>query len=141
MKYLAQQLLFPLLVGILFSLGLSLSGMVNPNIVKNFLDILGDWDPRLLYVMGAAVCINLYPFYLLKKKGKTIFGSNIDIPTHQKIDGKLLLGASLFGVGWGITGICPGPAIANLFLFNENLLIFFSAMLFGMLLFKWFVER
>ena len=135
-------LLSSFLIGILFSIGLSISGMVNPNIVLGFLDTFGQWDPRLMFVMGGALLISVPAFIFIQKRKKSIL--NCDIPPRPlpKIDSSLVIGSSLFGIGWGITGICPGPGIANIFLLNEKILGFIFFMLVGMLISKYlFVKK
>lgn len=125
-----------LICGILFSIGLSVSAMVNPFKVKGFLNVFYEWDPTLAFVMGGAVGINLLFFPLIKKRGLTFFKKKIDFPTSTIIDKNLIIGASMFGIGWGITGICPGPAISNIFLFNPSMILFFISMIIGMTFFK-----
>lgn len=100
-----------LLSGIVFGLGIILSGMVNPAIVLAFLDLTGNWDSALLWVMSAAVAVGFIAFVLAKKRKRSYLGLSMQIPTITKIDGRLLLGNLVFGVGWGIAGICPGPAV------------------------------
>ena len=129
-------IIISLISGILFSIGLSLSGMVNPFKVKGFLDLFYDWDPTLAFVMGGAVGINIIFFPLIKRRGLSYFNKKIDFPSTKLIDKKLIIGASMFGIGWGITGICPGPAISNLFLLNPSMLLFFVSMITGMTLFR-----
>ena len=125
-----------LICGLLFSIGLSLSGMVNPLKVKGFLNIFDNWDPTLLFVMCGAISINLIFYPIIKKRGATYFNKKIDYPTSKVIDKRLIIGSSLFGIGWGITGICPGPAISNLFLFNPSIILFTISMITGMTLFN-----
>lgn len=122
--------------GVIFSIGLSISGMVDPNVVIGFLDIFGKWNPALIFVMGGAVIVNLLTFTLILKKGQGYGGCELDLPTKKIVDKKLLIGSALFGVGWGIFGVCPGPAVANLFLLNGKMMVFFLSMITGMLIFK-----
>jgi uncharacterized protein len=127
--------LISLVSGIIFAIGLSISGMVNPNKVKGFLDIFGNWDYSLAFVMGGAVLFNLASFkYLLTKK--PYIAEKHEIPKSNLIDKKLLIGASLFGIGWGLVGICPGPAISNLVTLNLKSILFVFSMLIGMLIYK-----
>jgi uncharacterized membrane protein YedE/YeeE len=126
-----------LLSGAIFSIGLGVSGMVNPNVVRGFLDISGSWNYALVLVMVGAISIGAIFFRLIKKKGHTFSGESLDLPSKTKIDFFLILGAVLFGIGWGMTGVCPGPAIANLFLFNPALLTFIVSMLGGMVVYKY----
>ena len=120
------------LIGILFSLGLILSGMVNPAKVLGFLDILGEWDASLAFVMGGAVIVNFVGYRMITQRPHPIFASDFAIPTRRDIDGNLVLGSSLFGIGWGLVGLCPGPAIASLGLAPGQTATFVIAMLVGM---------
>ncbi|RLA63400.1 MAG: YeeE/YedE family protein [Epsilonproteobacteria bacterium] len=128
--------LVALLSGIIFSLGLGISGMVNPNVVIGFLDIFGTWNPALVFVMGGAVMVNLGLFNMIIKRKKTYSGGKLHLPTNSKLDKSLIIGSVLFGMGWGIAGICPGPAVANIFLLNPITLTFVGSMLGGMLIYK-----
>lgn len=131
-----MKLFFSFLSGVIFAIGLSISGMVNPNVVLGFLDIFGKWNPALIFVMGGAVTINLITFRFILKKGQGYGGCELDLPTKKIVDNKLVIGSALFGVGWGIFGVCPGPAIANLFLLNGKMIAFILAMFSGMLIFQ-----
>lgn len=125
-----------LLAGIIFGSGLILSGMVNPAIVLAFLDIAGDWNPSLLWVMGGAVAIGTIAFMIAKRLKYSYLGAPMQIPASTKIDRRLLLGSLLFGIGWGIAGICPGPALVLVGSGNLDAIIFLVAMLLGMGLFE-----
>ena len=103
-----------LLIGGLFGLGLAISGMLNPAKVAGFLDLFGVWDPSLAFVMGGGVIANFIGHRLVTRRQSTVFGAGFQIPTNSRIDGRLLLGATLFGIGWGLGGLCPGPAVASL---------------------------
>ena len=131
-----MRVLVAFFLGILFSIGLTISGMVNPNKVIGFLDIFRQWDPDLIFVMGGAVSINLVLFRLILKRNKPIMAANFQLPGLKLIDRNLVLGASLFGIGWGIGGICPGPGLANLFTLKLEPLVFVLFMLVGMYCFK-----
>ncbi|PIK16418.1 DUF6691 family protein [Halobacteriovorax sp. JY17] len=120
-----------LVSGILFAIGLSISGMINPEKVRGFLDILGDWDYSLVFVMLGAVSFNYFSFKYLKTK-KPICADTHFLPKSSKVDKQLISGAVLFGAGWGLLGICPGPAIVNLVTLNSSIIIFILAMLVGM---------
>ena len=122
---------FSLLSGFIFGLGLTLSGMTNPAKVIGFLDITGNWDPSLMFVMIGAIAISSPIFYLLRNKTKPLFDLNFEIPTIKSLDKELILGASLFGLGWGMVGFCPGPAIASLALLKPFPIIFVIAMVGG----------
>ncbi len=131
-----MHLFISFIAGVIFSIGLSISGMVDPNIVIGFLDIFGKWNPALIFVMGGAVMVNLLTFNLILKKGQGYGGCELDLPAKKNVDKKLIIGSALFGVGWGIFGVCPGPAVANLFLLNGKMIVFFLSMITGMLIFK-----
>jgi len=112
---------------------MNISGMVDPANIFAFLDITGDWDPSLAFVMGGALLV-FTPFYhfIIKPRSKTVDGNAISLPTNTKIDRKLILGASIFGLGWGIGGICPGPAAASLGEGSITIISFIASMLIGM---------
>jgi uncharacterized protein len=131
-----MSLLVSFLVGFVFSIGLVISGMTNPNKVIGFLDVFGSWDGSLIFVMGGAVLFNLVSFFIILKKSKPIFSKNFFLPISKNVDGKLLVGSSLFGIGWGITGICPGPAFANIVLAGPKVFTFLGFMVLGMLMVK-----
>ncbi len=124
------------LVGMIFGFGLILSGMVNPAIVLSFLDIAGNWNPSLLWVMGGAMSVSAIAFAVAKKRKKSYLGIPIQIPITTQIDHRLLIGSFLFGVGWGIAGICPGPALVLVGSGSANAIVFLIAMMTGMLLFE-----
>ncbi|TXJ06695.1 MAG: YeeE/YedE family protein [Acinetobacter sp.] len=120
--------------GGVFSLGLMLSGMSNPEKVLNFLDIFGTWDASLMFVMGGAVMLAFIPFQKVVRAAspKTLLGELIELPRNTQIDKKLLLGGALFGIGWGIAGICPAPALTLIGLGHYEVFYFIVAMLGGM---------
>jgi uncharacterized protein len=122
-----------LIAGLVFGLGLMLSGMGNPAKVQNFLDIFGVWDPSLGLVMGGAIAVGLVAFTWAKKRRTSLLGEPMQLPTATVIDAKLLTGAALFGVGWGLAGFCPGPAVMNLVTGHAEVWWFVGAMLVGML--------
>lgn len=129
-----MNLIIALIAGIGFGIGLTISGMVDPLIVLAFLDVAGAWDPSLAFVMGGALAVFIPGYMLLKAKlSKPIFASNFSLPTRADIDKPLLIGAVMFGLGWGISGICPGPAITNVSGMDEKILGFIIAMLVGMI--------
>ncbi len=121
-----------LVVGILFGVGLNISQMTNPEKVLAFLNVLGDWDPSLALVMVSALIVAGLGFIIAKKMKKPIFDSQFSWPNKTVIDKPLILGASLFGVGWGMVGLCPGPAIASLAAPSTEILLFLISMLVGM---------
>ncbi len=121
------------LSGVLFGLGLAISQMTNPAKVLAFLDILGDWDPSLAFVMAGAVGVAAIGFAQAKKRATPVLEDEFKIPKRRDLDMPLVLGAALFGAGWGLVGLCPGPAIAGLVAGQTETVIFVGAMLAGML--------
>ncbi len=122
-----------LISGVLFGTGLALSGMTDTSKVIGFLDILGNWDPDLVFVMGSAVITTTLGFKILfGQKQKPLFNSNFSLPIKNTIDTKLILGAALFGIGWGTYGYCPGPAIASLVYLSTTTLVFVATLIVGM---------
>ena len=128
--------LIGLICGIIFSLGLGISGMVDPNVVLGFLDVFGKWNPSLMLVMVGAIGVNIWFYKLILKRNKTHSGEKLHLPTKTKLDVPLILGAVLFGLGWGLSGVCPGPALANFFLMDPPMLTFIASMIGGMLVYK-----
>ena len=124
------------LVGLLFGLGLLLSGMTDPSKVIGFLDLAGPWDPSLALVMGGAVAVGFFGFALAKKRSQSLLGGAMHLPGSRQIDRRLLIGAALFGAGWGIAGFCPGPALVSMATGEPKALVFVAAMLAGMLVFE-----
>ena len=123
--------LISLLSGIIFGLGLTISGMVNPQKVLGFLNLFGEWDPSLIFVMVGAIIIFAPLHFIFKRKSRPIFAKEFQIINNRNIDNKLLFGAGLFGVGWGLAGLCPGPAIASISFLNPSSLIFVLFMFVG----------
>ncbi|MFZ6723363.1 DUF6691 family protein [Undibacterium sp. Ji49W] len=123
-----------LVAGLLFGLGLAISGMTNPGQVLDFLDLAGNWNPGLLFVLGAAVTVTVIVFKWILGRKKPLFSDHFNLPTLTAIDRNLVAGSIIFGIGWGISGYCPGPAIASLANPNWETWIFLPAMLVGMLL-------
>ena len=121
-----------LLSGLIFGLGLILSGMGNPAKVQNFLDFFGQWDPSLALVMGGAITVGLIAFNWAKRRKTALLGDAMQLPTSTVIDRQLLTGSALFGIGWGMAGFCPGPAIMNLSTLTPQVWLFVAAMLAGM---------
>jgi hypothetical protein len=124
------------LVGLLFGLGLMLSGMTDPGKVIGFLDLFGAWDPSLALVMGGAILVGFFAFTIAKKRTTTFLGGVLRFPTNMDIDKKLLVGSLLFGAGWGLAGFCPGPALVSMADGQPKALVFVLAMLAGMLGFE-----
>lgn len=121
-----------LIAGILFGLGLTLSGMSDPAKVLGFLNIAGDWVPDLIFVMGGAVVVTLIFTPLVVKRGRPLLADSFSLPTTKALDKRLVSGAVLFGVGWGLSGYCPGPAVVSLLYGYESTIVFCLAMLAGM---------
>lgn len=131
-----RTVLFSLIAGTIFGVGLAVSGMMNPAKVLGFLDIAGDWDPTLAFVMGGALLVAAPGFLLVRRRNETLSGGALHLPNRAAIDGRLLGGAALFGAGWGLAGFCPGPAIAGLATGVGGVYVFVAAMLAGMVLFR-----
>jgi uncharacterized membrane protein YedE/YeeE len=121
------------LFGGLFAVGLMASGMANPEKVLNFLDITGQWDPSLAFVMAGAICVAFIPFQRAVRHSeiKTVYGENIELPQNIHLDTKLIAGSCLFGIGWGIAGICPAPSFTLIGLGHYQALYFIGAMFAG----------
>jgi len=123
-----------LLSGLLFGFGLILSGMVNPAKVIQFLDISGHWNPALMLVMVGAISVSFFAFRKAERMTHTVLGKSVTLPQSTRIDRRLMLGASLFGIGWGLAGFCPGPALVSMIYGHSASLIFVISMLIGMAL-------
>lgn len=122
-----------LIAGLLFALGLVVSGMTQPAKVIGFLDVTGKWDPSLAFVMGGALLVTLIAFAITPREGKQPwFAAKFELPTRKDIDAKLIGGAALFGIGWGLAGYCPGPAFAALYAGGLDIVLFVAALLCGM---------
>ena len=124
------------LAGLVFGIGLIVSGMADPAKVLGFLDLAGAWDPSLALVMVAAIGVAALPMTLARRRSRALLGGAMQLPTRRDLDARLIGGSLLFGVGWGIAGICPGPALAILLSGHWQVLLFVLAMLAGMLLFS-----
>ena len=118
--------------GLLFGLGLIISQMINPAKVLAFLDVFGQWDPSLALVMVGAVAASAFGYMLARRRGAPVLVASLEIPTRRDLDSRLLAGAALFGVGWGLVGLCPGPALAMLSFGLWQAFLFFGAMIAGM---------
>ncbi|MBE9044025.1 YeeE/YedE family protein [Pleurocapsales cyanobacterium LEGE 10410] len=134
-----KQKLIALLSGLLFGFGLSLSQMIDRDRVLGFLDVSGDWDPTLLFVLGGAVGVTVIAFRFVLRLPQPIFASKFYLPTRKDIDLPLILGAAIFGIGWGIAGYCPGPGITALVLGIPNPVLFIMAFILGSLAYQWYV--
>ena len=126
-----------LISGLSFGTGLILSGMANPAKVQNFLDLFGTWDPSLAFVMGGAIMVTMPGFWLAQKRATPFFSDMFHMPTRTDFDARLIAGAATFGVGWGLGGLCPGPAVTSLALGSTGTLIFIATMLLGMIAAKY----
>ena len=127
-----MNLLFSFLAGLVFGLGLIVSGMADPAKVLGFLDLAGDWDPSLVFVMGGAIAVGTIAFFVARKRVVSLLGAPMRLPASRDIDRRLLGGSLLFGIGWGIAGFCPGPALVALGMGEVKALVFVAAMLAGM---------
>lgn len=128
--------LVALVSGFLFALGLGISGMTQPHIVRGFLDVFGAWDWRLIGVMGGAIAVHSITYRFILKRPSPILDTKFQLPTKQDIDTRLVLGAIIFGLGWGWAGICPGPGIVAMTSGNLAFLYFVGSMLLGMKVFQ-----
>jgi hypothetical protein len=128
-----MSLVFSLLAGITFGAGLTLSDMVNPARVSNFLDFAGTWDPTLMFVMAGGLAVTTLGYRSIFRRGSPVAGGKFHLPTQRQIDLPLVGGSALFGVGWGLAGICPGPALTDLVTLEPKVFVFVAAMLVGMI--------
>ncbi|WP_332855307.1 DUF6691 family protein [Duganella sp. S19_KUP01_CR8] len=128
------------LCGLLFGLGLIVSGMANPVKVLGFLDLAGKWDPSLIFVMCGAITVGFFAFFYIARRKTTLLGAEIKLPAVTQIDRRLVFGSILFGAGWGIAGFCPGPALVGLGMGLPKAIVFVLAMLAGMGIFE-LIER
>jgi uncharacterized membrane protein YedE/YeeE len=127
-------------VGLLFGLGLLISGMTDPGKVLGFLDLAGAWDPSLALVMGGAIAVGIFAFGNAKKRTTSFLGGALHLPTAKDIDKRLVIGGLLFGAGWGLAGFCPGPGIVTMATGEPKAAVFVVAMIAGMLVFQ-FTDR
>jgi uncharacterized protein len=128
-----MSVVFSLLAGVIFGAGLTLSDMVNPARVSNFLDFAGSWDPTLMFVMAGGLAVTTLGYKFIFPRSSPLVDEKFHLPTQRQIDLPLVGGAALFGVGWGLAGICPGPALADLVTLDPKVLAFVAAMLVGMI--------
>jgi uncharacterized membrane protein YedE/YeeE len=134
-------LLLQLLAGLIFGVGLIVSGMANPAKVLNFLDLAGGWDPSLAFVMAGAVATTAIGYRLVLRRPKPVLAESFRLPTARRIDLRILVGPAIFGIGWGLSGLCPGPAITSLGIGSPGVLVFVPAMLVGMALARRLLAR
>jgi uncharacterized membrane protein YedE/YeeE len=128
-------------VGLIFGIGLLISGMTQPEKIFGFLDIFGRWDPSLAFVMGGALVVAATGFFFAERRGRSVHGDPLSLPQKEEIDPRLLSGALIFGVGWGLAGVCPAPAIVNLGFVSAPAYIFAGAMLAGMAIYGFTLDR
>jgi len=134
--------LVALLSGLLFGIGMAISGMIEPQKVIGFLDITGEWDPSLAFVMGGALLVFMPSYFLLiKPRQLSVSKEALPCATNLKVDARLISGSMIFGLGWGLAGICPGPVVTSLALGNAGIVLFFIAMLTGSIMTKVIIER
>lgn len=131
------QIIASLIAGTLMGAGLMISGMMNPNKILSFLDIFGNWDPTLIFVMGGAIFSALPGFWLSRRLTKPLLANNFQLPDKKKFDRRLVGGAAIFGVGWGLVGLCPGPAISAITTGSPQVIVFVISMTFGMAFYRW----
>lgn len=130
-----------LLAGLVFGLGLIVSGMANPAKVLGFLDLAGAWDPSLALVMAGAIAVGSIAFAAAGRRTHSLIGAEMKLPSARHIDRRLVVGSTLFGIGWGLAGFCPGPALVAVGLGEVKALVFVAAMLVGMGVFEWLEHR
>lgn len=130
------RLLLSFAIGLVFGAGLLVSGMTSPAKVQGFLDVFGLWDPSLAFVMGGAIAVGLVAFQIAGRRDRTLLGAPLRLPRAGEIDAPLVVGSLVFGAGWGLSGICPGPGLVDLGFLDPNALIFIIAMAAGILLRK-----
>ncbi len=128
--------LYALLAGLVFGIGLIVSGMADPAKVLGFLDLAGRWDPSLAFVMGGAIAVGAVAFAAAQRRGTTLQGEPLRLPPTRQIDARLVGGSALFGIGWGIAGFCPGPALVAVGMGQPKAFLFVAAMLAGMAVFE-----
>ena len=132
-----RDILIGLVAGLIFGLGLCLSGLADPSIVLGFLDLAGAWNPTLLFTMGAGLAVTMIGYRLVFGRGLPLWSSHFAIPAATAIDAPLLSGAAIFGIGWGLAGYCPGPAVVSLASGRPEVFVFAAAAIFGMIAVRW----
>lgn len=137
----ALRVIAALACGLVFGLGLAVSGMMNPAKVIGFLDVAGDWDPTLIFVMGGALLVTVPAYRVILRRRRPLLADGFSLPTRKDLDAPLIWGSAIFGVGWGLVGFCPGPALAALGTGLAPVLGFVAAMITGMALYAWFSGR
>ena len=134
-------MVFSILAGMIFGAGLTLSDMVNPARILNFLDVAGSWDPTLIFVMAGGLAITTLGYRFVFRRKSPLFADKFNLPTQRQIDLPLVGGAALFGVGWGLAGICPGPALTDVATLEPKIFLYIAAMLVGMMVARVFQGR
>ncbi len=129
------------LTGMVFGLGITVSGMINPAKVVNFFDVLGTWDPSLAFVMAGAVAVTFLGYRLAMRRPAPLLADSFHLPANQRVDRRLLGGAAIFGVGWGIAGCCPGAALPALGTGRIEVFIFVAALIAGIIIARWLLSR
>ncbi len=135
-----MRLLISFVLGLVFGVGLYVSGMTQPSKVLGFLDIFGDWDPSLAFVMAGAVAVGLVAFSFARRRGRTLLGDELRLPRITEIDAPLVVGSLIFGIGWGLSGICPGPGIVDVGFLDWRALVFVVSMSAGMIMERLIVD-
>ena len=130
-----------LVAGLLFGAGLIVSGMANPAKVLGFLDLFGQWDPSLAFVMAGAIAVGVIAFFVARRRGRSWLGTPIQLPAATGVTARLVLGSAVFGIGWGLAGFCPGPALVALGAGVPKAVGFVAAMLAGMAVFSWLQRK
>ena len=130
-----------LVAGLLFGAGLIVSGMANPAKVLGFLDLFGQWDPSLAFVMAGAIAVGVSAFFVARRRGRSWLGTPIQLPSATGVTARLVLGSAVFGIGWGLAGFCPGPALVALGAGVPKAVGFVAAMLAGMAVFSWLQRK
>lgn len=136
-----RKLLISFVSGLIFAIGLGIAGMTKPEKVIGFLDLFGDWDPSLMFVMVGAIAVNMLVYRVVIGRSVPLFGGTFQIPTRRDIDNRLVIGAALFGAGWGLMGYCPGPALVSLSSLSASAVLFVGSMFAGMALFGVYDRR
>ena len=127
------RLIIALIISAVFGIGLAIAGMLNPSKVAGFLDVFGDWDPSLAFVMGGGALVNAIGHRFVMKRKAPIQCATFSMPRSTNVDEPLVIGSVIFGVGWGLAGLCPGPVVASLFLNGQAMLPFFGLLIAGLL--------
>jgi uncharacterized membrane protein YedE/YeeE len=136
-----RETLVGLFAGLTFGVGLCLSGLADPSVVQGFLDLVGAWNPTLLFVMAAGLIVTLFGYRLAFGRGHPLWSPRFNLPTAKGIDAPLISGAVIFGIGWGLAGYCPGPAVVSLGSGRTDVFVFVAAMGIGMIAVRWMRTR